>query len=153
MTDPRLPSPPPGNKAGDKSGGKSANRLSPAEKRRRMFRLLLAVAIALTLYLVIAYYELYAVIGALYVIAGLLFIVYFYLSHAMASELPAKEDLSPAWDDARKEAYLRRWEKNRVIARRMVYVILPLFLVLALDILLRYAIGITPHELWSMFSS
>lgn len=148
MTDPHLPSPPPAGKTGDKPSG-----LSPAEKRKRMFRLLLAVAIGLTLYLVIAYYELYAVIGALYVTAGLLFIVYFYLSHAMASELPTKEDLPPAWDDARKEAYLRKWVRNRKIARRMVYVILPLFLVLALDILLRYAIGITPHELWSMFSS
>lgn len=145
MTDPRLPSPPPSDKA---KGG-----LSPSEKRRRMFRLLLAVAIGLSLYLVIAYYELYAVIGALYVLAGLLFIVYFYLSYAMASQLPAKEDLSPAWDDARKEAYLRKWERNRKIARRMVYVILPLFLVLALDILLRYAIGITPYELWSAFLS
>lgn len=116
-----------------------------------MFILLACLIFGLVFYNVIAYLELYALIGGLYILSAVIFVVYFYLSYAMASKLPGKEDLNPDWDDARKEAYLKKLQRNQNVSKKLIYVLMPLFLILSIDMVMRYALGITPHELWVRF--
>ena len=94
-------------------------------------------AVALTFYFTFVTAGLYVIIDALYIIAALLFVVYFYLSYAMAKELPTKNDLNPRWDEARRERFAEKIRKNKERSKKLVYFLVPLLAVIGLDILRR----------------
>lgn len=111
------------------------------EAKRRLLSLILSATVFVTLYIVLRKAGLYGVIDCFYILLALLFVLFFYLSAAMAKRLPEKEELNPRWDDARKEKFLVRLRKNRAISLKLIPILVPLMGIVAFDLIFRILLG------------
>ena len=72
----------------------------------------------------------YLYFGALLVLLPIFII----LNRGIDSKLPEYDELPDGWTDGEKTDYLERESKKRAIARKLIYVIIPILLTFGIDI-------------------
>ncbi len=111
------------------------------EAKKKLVILILSFLVICTGYGVLLRCSLFGVIDCLYIVAAVLFVIYFYLTTAMSNRLPEKSELNPDWSDEKKDKFLVRIKKNKQIANKLSFVLLPLMAVVAFDIIYRFFIS------------
>lgn len=114
-----------------------SNRTPSPEVQKRLYYLVGSFFGIISLYIILFKLELMLLIDLIYIVASVLFVVYFYMSHGFAKTLPTKDDLNPAWSEEKRIRYAERIRQNKERSKALIYPLLPLMAVMAFDMVWR----------------
>jgi len=97
--------------------------------------LIFSFAIVFTYYLLVLHYASRVGYLALYIALGLTMVAFFLLNGGFSQNDPTKESLRDDWDDEKKERFIKRVSANRRIAKRLIYILIPLIITCGIDII------------------
>ena len=106
-------------------------------KRPKWIRLLYVAIIFLVLealYMVGLHYEWKPIVYIYAIAATLLFVAYFVINAGFENKPVPLDALPESWDEEKKKAFAENDKKRKDIARKLMYVIIPLLLVIGVDI-------------------
>ena len=72
---------------------------------------------------------------ALYILAAVLFLVFFFVNRGFSSRLPEREQLPEEWSEEQKDLFLEEEGRRKRIARPIMVVLVPVLLLVAADML------------------
>ncbi|MBO4228998.1 MAG: hypothetical protein J5938_01430 [Clostridia bacterium] len=114
----------------------------PAESSQKSSRGIRTAAVMILIFLVIGllYYALVSmqvvwVTPALYILAAVLFLVFFFVNRGFSSRLPEREQLPEGWSEEQKDLFLEEEGRRKRIARPIMVVLVPVLLLVAADML------------------
>ncbi|MBO4797167.1 MAG: hypothetical protein J5494_00090 [Candidatus Methanomethylophilaceae archaeon] len=113
----------------------------PAESSQKSSRgIRTAVMILIFLVIGLLYYALVSmqvvwVTPALYILAAVLFLVFFFVNRGFSSRLPEREQLPEGWSEEQKDLFLEEEGRRKRIARPIMVVLVPVLLLVAADML------------------
>ena len=114
----------------------------PAESSQKSSRGIRTAAVMILIFLVIGllYYALVSmqvvwVTPALYILAAVLFLVFFFVNRGFSSRLPEQEQLPEGWSEEQKDLFLEEEGRRKRIARPIMVVLVPVLLLVAADML------------------
>ena len=107
---------------------------------RRRAVLTACVMILIFLFTGILYYVLISlrviwVTPALYILAAVLFLTFFFVNRGFSARPPERDSLPPDWSEERKDSFLAEEEKRKRIARPIMIVMVPILLLVAADMI------------------
>jgi hypothetical protein len=103
-------------------------------KLKKLMGTAVGFLLVFTLYYTIIKQEWKIAYSLFYVATGLLFCVVFFLNGGFSKNLPTADQLRDDWSQEKKAAFLNRLAKNREIAQKLFYLLIPMILCLFIDI-------------------
>ena len=105
--------------------------------RWRLALLMLAgfILLSAVYYILLALHVLWAT-PVLYTTAAVLFILFFIINRGFSRETVLRETLPDAWNEEQKDTFMEKEEIRKAFARKLMIVLVPVLLLVALDMLI-----------------
>ena len=110
-------------------------------EKLRNFRWLLAVKIGgiflalAALYYILLAMEIKLVTPILYIGAAVLFLVFFFVNRGLSNTVPTAAQLPDTWSEDKKADYIEEDIARKAVAKKIMFILAPVLLLVAVDIL------------------
>lgn len=113
--------------------GESASK--PGRKIDRLWKLIAAFVLLMAIYIIGIKFELKIVVYIYYALLFASSLAFIILNRGVEQKPPTPEMLPDSWDDEKKRVYIEEDTKRKTVARKLLYLVIPLLFIFAFDIL------------------